>query len=62
MLPSTSDNALTEILNELKEMRSIMEQFQKFVLEVTPDAAIEAIEELEEDFLPGMLLEVKVPL
>ena len=48
MLPSTSDNALAEILNELKEMRSIMEQFQKFVLEVTPDAAIEAIEELEE--------------
>lgn len=49
MLPSTSDNALAEILNELKEMRSIMEQFQKFVLEVTPDAAIEAIEELEEE-------------
>ena len=49
MLPSTSDNALNEILNELKEMRSIMEQFQKFVLEVTPDAAIEAIEELEEE-------------
>jgi len=48
MLPSTSDLVLTEILNELKEMRSIMEQFQKFVLEVTPDAAIEAIEELEE--------------
>ena len=48
MLSSTSDNALAEILNELKEMRSIMEQFQKFVLEVTPDAAIEAIEELEE--------------
>ena len=49
MLSSTSDNALAEILNELKEMRSIMEQFQKFVLEVTPDAAIEAIEELEEE-------------
>jgi len=49
MLPSTSDNALAEILNELKEMRSIMEQFQKFVLEVTPDAAIEAIEKLEEE-------------
>ncbi len=48
MLPSTSDLVLAEILNELKEMRSIMEQFQKFVLEVTPDAAIEAIEELEE--------------
>ncbi len=48
MLPSSTDLVLTEILNELKEMRSIMEQFQKFVLEVTPDAAIEAIEELEE--------------
>ena len=48
MLPSTSDLVLAEILNELKEMRSIMEQFQKFVLEVTLDAAIEAIEELEE--------------
>lgn len=48
-LPSPSETALTEILNELKEMRSIMEQFQKFVLEVTPDAAIEAIEELEEE-------------
>lgn len=40
--------AIPEILNELQEMRKIMEQFQKFVLEVTPDAAIEAIEELEE--------------
>lgn len=49
MLPSSTDLVLTEILNELKEMRSIMEQFQKFVLEVTPDAAIEAIEELEEE-------------
>ena len=49
MLPSSSDLVLAEILNELKEMRSIMEQFQKFVLEVTPDAAIEAIEELEEE-------------
>ena len=49
MLPSTSDLVLAEILNELKEMRSIMEQFQKFVLEVTPDAAISAIEELEEE-------------
>ncbi len=41
--------ALAEILSELREMRSIMEQFQKFVLEVTPDAAISAIEELEEE-------------
>lgn len=41
--------ALAEILNELREMRSIMEQFQKFILEVTPDAAISAIEELEEE-------------
>lgn len=40
--------AIPEILNELKNIRMIMEQFQKFVLEVTPDAAIEAIEELEE--------------
>jgi hypothetical protein len=48
-LPSPSERALAEILNELKEMRSIMEQFQKFVLEVTPDAAIEAIEKLEEE-------------
>lgn len=48
-LPSPSERALAEILTELKEMRRIMEQFQKFVLEVTPDAAIEAIEELEEE-------------
>jgi hypothetical protein len=48
-LPSPSERALAEILNELKKMRSIMEQFQKFVLEVTPDAAIEAIEKLEEE-------------
>ena len=47
--PSPSERVLAEILNELKEMRSIMEQFQKFVLEVTPDAAIEAIEKLEEE-------------
>jgi hypothetical protein len=40
--------ALAEILSELREMRSIMEQFQKFVLEVTPDDAISAVEELEE--------------
>ena len=49
LLSDSKDLLLAEILNELKEMRSIMEQFQKFVLEVTPDAAIEAVEELEEE-------------
>jgi hypothetical protein len=43
----TDSEALAEILNELREMRMIMEQFQKFVLEVTPDAAISAVEDLE---------------
>ena len=49
LLSDSKDLLLTEILNELKEMRSIMEQFQKFVLEVTPDAAIDAISDLDKE-------------
>lgn len=49
LLSDSKDLLLAEILNELKEMRSIMEQFQKFVLEVTPDAAINALSDLEKE-------------
>ena len=49
LLSDSKDLLLAEILTELKEMRSIMEQFQKFVLEVTPDAAISAVAGLEEE-------------
>lgn len=49
LLSDSKDLLLAEILNELKEMRSIMEQFQKFVLEVTPDAAIDAISDLDKE-------------
>lgn len=49
LLSDSKDLLLAEILNELKEMRSIMEQFQKFVLEVTPDAAISAVAGLEKE-------------
>jgi len=49
LLPDSKDSLLAEILTELKEMRNIMEQFQKFVLEVTPDAAISAVSDLEKE-------------
>ena len=49
LLPDSKDLLLAEILTELKEMRNIMEQFQKFVLEVTPDTAISAVAGLEKE-------------
>ena len=49
LLPDSKDSLLAEILTELKEMRNIMEQFQKFVLEVTPDAASSAVAGLEKE-------------
>ena len=47
LLPDSKDLLLAEIRDELQEMRKIMEQFQKFVLEVNPDAAISAVAGLE---------------
>lgn len=43
------EKKLDTIITLLETIAKSIEQFQKFVLEVTPDAAIEAIEELEEE-------------
>ena len=43
------EEKLDTIITLLETIANSIEQFQKFVLEVTPDAAIEAIEELEEE-------------
>jgi len=43
------EEKLDTIITLLETIAKSIEQFQKFVLEVTPDAAIAATEELEEE-------------
>ena len=48
-MSSETDSKLDRIIELLETVAADIGQFRKFVLEVTPDAAIETIEKLEEE-------------